>query len=172
MACCSRTAATGNRIVLANEKNPAYGGNAVSNTKYNLITFLPLNLMEQFSRTMNRYFLIIAILQLFPVITPGGLAFRRGNSAEESCESSSMRHAHSRTPLGRVWSRRWHAWNDRCTVCLTRSSSTEAALGPGRYDRALIYCGAAREIVEARIPPGLQHCRRGVRGAPGGTWAS
>jgi phospholipid-translocating ATPase len=47
-----------------------YPPNVVSNTKYSVLTFLPKNLFEQFSLNINRYFLIIAILQLFAVLTP------------------------------------------------------------------------------------------------------
>ncbi|KAJ7519907.1 hypothetical protein O6H91_20G059900 [Diphasiastrum complanatum] len=47
-----------------------YCDNKISNTKYNVINFLPKNLWEQFSRFMNKYFLLIAILQLWPLITP------------------------------------------------------------------------------------------------------
>ncbi|KAJ1970259.1 hypothetical protein IWQ62_000087 [Dispira parvispora] len=44
--------------------------NRVRNTKYTLLTFLPLNLKEQFGRFMNVYFLLIACLQLVPALTP------------------------------------------------------------------------------------------------------
>lgn len=44
--------------------------NRVSNTKYTLWNFLPKNLWEQFSRFMNQYFLLIACLQLWSLITP------------------------------------------------------------------------------------------------------
>eukprot|EP00249_Psilotum_nudum_P019167 c27124_g1_i1 orf=428-3133(+) len=44
--------------------------NKISNTKYTVLNFLPKNLWEQFSRFMNKYFLLIACLQLWPVITP------------------------------------------------------------------------------------------------------
>lgn len=44
--------------------------NRISNTKYTPLTFLPLNLWEQFGRFMNAYFLLIACLQLFPSLTP------------------------------------------------------------------------------------------------------
>jgi phospholipid-translocating ATPase len=44
--------------------------NKISNTKYNLLNFLPKNLWEQFGRFMNKYFLLIACLQLWPLITP------------------------------------------------------------------------------------------------------
>ena len=41
-----------------------YVGNSVSTTKYNIFTFLPKNLFEQFHRIANFYFLIIIILQV------------------------------------------------------------------------------------------------------------
>lgn len=44
--------------------------NRISNTKYNLWNFFPKNLLEQFSRFMNQYFLLIACLQLWSLITP------------------------------------------------------------------------------------------------------
>ena len=43
--------------------------NAVSTSKYNVITFLPKNLFEQFQRLANAYFLILLILQLIPQIS-------------------------------------------------------------------------------------------------------
>ncbi|KAJ8424435.1 hypothetical protein Cgig2_002747 [Carnegiea gigantea] len=47
-----------------------YCDNRISNRKYTVFTFLPKNLWEQFSRFMNQYFLLIACLQLWPLITP------------------------------------------------------------------------------------------------------
>lgn len=47
-----------------------YTNNRVTNTKYTWWNFLPLNLFNQFSLHLNRYFLFIAILQLFEVLTP------------------------------------------------------------------------------------------------------
>ncbi|KAF1886408.1 hypothetical protein Lal_00045640 [Lupinus albus] len=44
--------------------------NRISNRKYTVLNFLPKNLWEQFSRFMNQYFLLIACLQLWPLITP------------------------------------------------------------------------------------------------------
>ncbi|CAN8267607.1 unnamed protein product [Cochlearia groenlandica] len=44
--------------------------NRISNRKYTLWNFLPKNLCEQFSRFMNQYFLLIACLQLWSLITP------------------------------------------------------------------------------------------------------
>jgi len=47
-----------------------YCDNRISNTKYTLWNFLPKNLWEQFRRFMNQYFLLIACLQLWSLITP------------------------------------------------------------------------------------------------------
>lgn len=47
-----------------------YCDNRISNRKYTIINFLPKNLWEQFSRFMNKYFLLIACLQLWSLITP------------------------------------------------------------------------------------------------------
>ncbi|ORX88939.1 phospholipid-translocating P-type ATPase [Basidiobolus meristosporus CBS 931.73] len=44
--------------------------NKITNTKYTVLSFLPKNLLEQFSRFMNLYFLLIACLQLNPSLTP------------------------------------------------------------------------------------------------------
>ncbi|KAF8007990.1 hypothetical protein BT93_K1858 [Corymbia citriodora subsp. variegata] len=47
-----------------------YCDNQISNRKYTILNFLPKNLWEQFSRFMNQYFLLIACLQLWSLITP------------------------------------------------------------------------------------------------------
>uniref|UniRef100_A0A8C5HD07 Phospholipid-transporting ATPase n=1 Tax=Gouania willdenowi TaxID=441366 RepID=A0A8C5HD07_GOUWI len=44
-------------------------GNAIRTYKYNVLTFIPLNLYEQFKRAANLYFLALLILQLIPDIT-------------------------------------------------------------------------------------------------------
>ncbi|PKU36413.1 phospholipid-transporting atpase hypothetical protein [Limosa lapponica baueri] len=44
-------------------KKSKYAGNAIKTYKYNPITFLPLNLFEQFKRAANFYFLVLLILQ-------------------------------------------------------------------------------------------------------------
>ncbi|KAK3145027.1 hypothetical protein QOZ80_4AG0321700 [Eleusine coracana subsp. coracana] len=48
----------------------SYSNNRISNTKYTIWNFLPKNLWEQFRRFMNQYFLLIACLQLWSIITP------------------------------------------------------------------------------------------------------
>lgn len=52
------------------ELNKIYKHNEITNTKYNLITFIPKNLMIQFGTFMNVYFFIIACLQLIHELTP------------------------------------------------------------------------------------------------------
>ncbi|KAJ4980550.1 hypothetical protein NE237_031387 [Protea cynaroides] len=47
-----------------------YCDNHISNRKYNVLNFLPKNLWEQFRRFMNIYFLLIACLELWSLITP------------------------------------------------------------------------------------------------------
>eukprot|EP00698_Gefionella_okellyi_P014854 TRINITY_DN4136_c0_g2_i1.p1 TRINITY_DN4136_c0_g2~~TRINITY_DN4136_c0_g2_i1.p1 ORF type:complete len:1193 (-),score=298.49 TRINITY_DN4136_c0_g2_i1:16-3594(-) len=55
---------------LARNAEANYTDNGVSTTKYTLLTFLPKNLFEQFRRAANFYFLLSAILQVIPQISP------------------------------------------------------------------------------------------------------
>jgi phospholipid-transporting ATPase len=50
--------------------NAGFESNYISTTKYNLITFLPLSLFLQFRKVANVYFLITAVLQSVPQISP------------------------------------------------------------------------------------------------------
>uniref|UniRef100_A0A3Q2XEB3 Phospholipid-transporting ATPase n=1 Tax=Hippocampus comes TaxID=109280 RepID=A0A3Q2XEB3_HIPCM len=50
-------------------KKSRYSGNVIKTYKYNVFTFLPLNLYEQFKRVANIYFLALLILQCIPAIT-------------------------------------------------------------------------------------------------------
>uniref|UniRef100_A0A8C7XC38 Phospholipid-transporting ATPase n=1 Tax=Oryzias sinensis TaxID=183150 RepID=A0A8C7XC38_9TELE len=43
--------------------------NAIRTSKYNIFTFLPLNLFEQFRRLANAYFLFLLILQMIPQVS-------------------------------------------------------------------------------------------------------
>lgn len=43
--------------------------NFIKTSKYTLFTFLPFNLLEQFQRIANFYFLILLLLQLIPQIS-------------------------------------------------------------------------------------------------------
>ncbi|KAM9328937.1 phospholipid-transporting ATPase IC-like isoform 2-T2 [Gastrophryne carolinensis] len=50
-------------------KKSKYAGNSIKTYKYNPLTFLPLNLFEQFKRAANAYFLVLLILQAIPQIS-------------------------------------------------------------------------------------------------------
>uniref|UniRef100_A0A8C7Q0X9 Phospholipid-transporting ATPase n=1 Tax=Oncorhynchus mykiss TaxID=8022 RepID=A0A8C7Q0X9_ONCMY len=50
-------------------KRSKYAGNGIKTYKYNALTFIPLNLFEQFKRAANLYFLALLILQIIPEIT-------------------------------------------------------------------------------------------------------
>jgi hypothetical protein len=52
-----------------NAKYP-YKSNYIKTTRYNIISFLPVALFKQFLRVANVYFLIIAVLQSIPAISP------------------------------------------------------------------------------------------------------
>ena len=54
------------RIFYVNDPDKNYGfdNNRVCTTKYNIWTFLPMNLFHQFSKAANFYFLIFALLQV------------------------------------------------------------------------------------------------------------
>ncbi|KAK1887279.1 putative phospholipid-transporting ATPase IM [Dissostichus eleginoides] len=47
----------------------SYADNHIKTSKYNVLTFLPINLFEQFQRVANAYFLLLLILQLIPGIS-------------------------------------------------------------------------------------------------------
>ena len=49
-----------------------YKSNEVNTKKYNVITFLPKALLIQFIRVANIYFLVCAVLQCIPIISPLG----------------------------------------------------------------------------------------------------
>ncbi|KAI4363845.1 hypothetical protein MLD38_020012 [Melastoma candidum] len=73
------------RYAYINDDGPSqdlYRDNRISNTKYTVLNFLPKNLWEQFSRFMNQYFLLIACLQLWPLITPVNPASTWANERE------------------------------------------------------------------------------------------
>lgn len=46
-----------------------YPNNSIKTSKYNVFTFLPLNLFEQFQRIANTYFIFLLCLQLIPAIS-------------------------------------------------------------------------------------------------------
>ncbi|TMS05803.1 putative phospholipid-transporting ATPase IM [Larimichthys crocea] len=49
--------------------NRAKKDNHIKTSKYNVFTFLPINLFEQFQRVANAYFVVLLILQIIPEIS-------------------------------------------------------------------------------------------------------
>uniref|UniRef100_A0A671VX84 Phospholipid-transporting ATPase n=1 Tax=Sparus aurata TaxID=8175 RepID=A0A671VX84_SPAAU len=49
--------------------SPLCQNNAIKTSKYNIFTFLPLNLFEQFRRLANAYFLFLMMLQVIPQVS-------------------------------------------------------------------------------------------------------
>jgi hypothetical protein len=49
-----------------------YLPNAIKTSKYTWLTFVPKNLLEQFSKMANIYFLFIMVLQVIPPISISG----------------------------------------------------------------------------------------------------
>ena len=47
-----------------------FAGNSISTGKYNVVTFFPKGLYEQFRRVANMYFLSVAIISLFETVSP------------------------------------------------------------------------------------------------------
>ncbi|KAJ7287299.1 aminophospholipid-transporting P-type ATPase [Mycena rebaudengoi] len=63
---------TGERIIALNNApaNAEYGSNFVSTSKYNLASFIPKFLTEQFSKYANLFFLFTACIQQVPGVSP------------------------------------------------------------------------------------------------------
>ncbi|KAL2904259.1 Phospholipid-transporting ATPase 3 [Bienertia sinuspersici] len=63
--------APSHRTIFCNDREAnaltKFKGNSVSTTKYNVLTFLPKGLFEQFRRVANLYFLTISILSWTPM---------------------------------------------------------------------------------------------------------
>jgi phospholipid-translocating ATPase len=61
------------RVLKANDRTFnaqfKYADNFIKTSKYNVVTFIPKNLFEQFQRLANFYFLVLMILQFIPWIT-------------------------------------------------------------------------------------------------------
>ena len=51
------------------QANRLLGRNAIRTAKYSVFTFFPMNLLMQFQKAPNIYFLIISIMQTFAVIS-------------------------------------------------------------------------------------------------------
>ncbi|XP_036298512.1 probable phospholipid-transporting ATPase IM isoform X2 [Pipistrellus kuhlii] len=73
MFCSKKKPLEVERMVKANDREYnekfQYADNRIHTSKYNILTFLPINLFEQFQRVANAYFLFLLILQLIPEIS-------------------------------------------------------------------------------------------------------
>eukprot|EP00026_Physarum_polycephalum_P000910 Phypoly_transcript_00911.p2 GENE.Phypoly_transcript_00911~~Phypoly_transcript_00911.p2 ORF type:complete len:506 (+),score=96.68 Phypoly_transcript_00911:78-1595(+) len=60
------------RVIYCNKPdvNLTTGRNSIKTTKYTPLTFFPKNLFEQFRRAANSYFLLVALIQLIPSLSP------------------------------------------------------------------------------------------------------
>ncbi|KAK9470316.1 uncharacterized protein V1510DRAFT_286108 [Dipodascopsis tothii] len=65
---------TGAARVVSPGQPGRYPSNAISNAKYNALTFLPVILYEQFKFFFNLYFLVVALSQIVPVLRVGYLS--------------------------------------------------------------------------------------------------
>lgn len=70
-----RTTSSQSRRHLVHANDPERNGgtrlcNRITNTKYTLLTFVPKSILEQFSTFIPKYFLLLAVLQLWALITP------------------------------------------------------------------------------------------------------
>ncbi|XP_063921880.1 probable phospholipid-transporting ATPase IIB isoform X1 [Zophobas morio] len=66
--CCGPRELKPRKIMLGSQTPGQFPANAIRNQKYNIITFLPLVLYQQFKFFLNLYFLIMAISQFVPDI--------------------------------------------------------------------------------------------------------
>lgn len=71
--CCEKEKVLERFINLSGSSNSPAILNAVVNTKYNPITFIPLFLYYQFSQPLNLFFLVIALSQFYPPLQVGFL---------------------------------------------------------------------------------------------------
>jgi len=61
-----------NRSIVTNLVDTNVADNSIKTSKYTFIDFIPLNLIVQFSKLPNIYFLIIGIMQMIPQISVSG----------------------------------------------------------------------------------------------------
>lgn len=61
-----------NRAIVSNVPDLEVCNNSIRTYKYSLLTFIPLNLMVQFSKLPNVYFLVVGLMQMIPQITISG----------------------------------------------------------------------------------------------------
>jgi hypothetical protein len=124
--------------------------NEVTTGKYTIVTFLPVNLFEQFLRVANLYFLLMAILQLIPGLSPTSwfttvapLVFVLAVNAIKEGYDDVHRHRCVGTnltqqPLG----------SSRCVAACTMAAYAGPRISQGLHLRAIpALCGINRQLV-------------------------
>lgn len=109
-----------------------YKNNTISTGKYNVLTFLPRNLQEQFSKMVNFYYLVMMIMELFKAISDSGgypavgmpLAFVIGVSMIKDIYEDFKRH---------VSDRRENNKKTTASITVTRNGSTMRSLKTIRW---------------------------------------
>ena len=61
-----------NTVFTREQRDRRFPSNKISTAKYNCITFLPLNMFEQFTKMANFYFLMLTLLELIKPISDSG----------------------------------------------------------------------------------------------------
>lgn len=62
-----------NTVFPRKDKERQFCSNRISTSKYTILTFLPLNLFEQFSKMSNFYFLMLTLMETIkPIASAGG----------------------------------------------------------------------------------------------------
>lgn len=61
-----------NRTIYSNIPDQQVCNNSIKTSKYTIANFIPKNLIIQFSKVANIYFLIIGIMQMIPSISVSG----------------------------------------------------------------------------------------------------
>lgn len=59
--------------------------NFIKTSKYTLLTFLPVNLYEQFRRLANAYFLFVVLLQTIPGVSPFPVRLTHRTAQPQAC---------------------------------------------------------------------------------------
>ncbi|KAL1115480.1 hypothetical protein AAG570_007510, partial [Ranatra chinensis] len=71
--CCREKELRARTIIIGKPSSEKFPANVIRNQKYNIITFLPLVLFQQFKFFLNLYFLIMALSQFIPDLRLGYL---------------------------------------------------------------------------------------------------
>lgn len=60
------------QMITKNNKKDGFKTNYIQTTKYTLLNFVPKNMLSQFTKLANAYFLMMALLEMVPAISDSG----------------------------------------------------------------------------------------------------